>query len=136
MTDLTGVMAEAAAHGRGDGLIQRMAERLGQHASARAVFADPVERGGVTVIPVAKVRWGFGGGGGEGPLPGDGARNAGGEGGGGGVIASPVGYIEIRDGQARYERIVDPVSYWPLVLASAFACWLLLRSVRGLLRSK
>jgi uncharacterized spore protein YtfJ len=42
----------------------RLAERLGLSASAKTVFAEPVQREGVTVIPVAKVRYGSGGGGG------------------------------------------------------------------------
>jgi hypothetical protein len=45
--------------------VERVAERMGLHASAKAVYAEPVERDGVTIIPVAKVRWGFGGGSGS-----------------------------------------------------------------------
>jgi hypothetical protein len=39
-----------------------MAEKLGAAARAATIFGDPVERDGVTVIPVARARWGFGGG--------------------------------------------------------------------------
>ena len=42
-----------------------MAEKLGAVAKAATVFGEPVERDGVTVIPVAKARWGFGGGAGR-----------------------------------------------------------------------
>jgi uncharacterized spore protein YtfJ len=102
--------AEQAA---ADERLGKLAERLGISASARAVFGDPVERDGVTVIPVARVRYGFGGGSGRG-----GARRGhkGEEGGdedqygsgaGGGVQAGPVGFIELRDGQARFTRVTD-----------------------------
>lgn len=37
-------------------------ERLQDSANARTVFGDPVERDGRTVIPVARVAYGFGGG--------------------------------------------------------------------------
>jgi uncharacterized spore protein YtfJ len=42
--------------------IGNMVEKLGAATKAATIFGDPVERDGVTVIPVAKARWGFGGG--------------------------------------------------------------------------
>jgi hypothetical protein len=56
--DLSRVLREAqeAARGRGEDVVHRLAEKLGVHASAGAVFGQPVERDGITVIPVAKVR--------------------------------------------------------------------------------
>jgi uncharacterized spore protein YtfJ len=83
-----------------DAILENLADRLGDSASAAAVFGQAVEREGVTVIPVARVRWGVGGGGG-----GRARRHGGGA--GGGVIASPVGYIELRDGAAHYRPILD-----------------------------
>jgi uncharacterized spore protein YtfJ len=135
--DLSRVLREAqeAASSASDSFIERLASRLGLHASASAVFGDPVDRDGVTVIPVAKVRWGFGGGSGRGIEEGSEAGEIGeGSGGGGGVMASPVGYIEIQDGQATFHRIKDPASLVPLVLAGAFAGWLTLRGLAKLLR--
>ena len=81
--------------------IARLAERVGATARASAVFGDPVERGSVTVIPVAKATWGAGGGSGE---------KAGefGLGGGGGTSVAPMGYIEVRDGGAEFRPIRDP----------------------------
>jgi uncharacterized spore protein YtfJ len=40
-----------------DTLVERIAERLGVTVKAATVYGDPVERGGLTVIPVAKARW-------------------------------------------------------------------------------
>ena len=47
-------------------LVSRLAESLGTRASVGTAFGEPVERGNVTVIPVASTAWGFGGGGGTG----------------------------------------------------------------------
>ena len=47
------------------------------------MFGDPVERRGITVIPVAKARFGFGGGGGAGARGGWGGRRGRGGCGGG-----------------------------------------------------
>lgn len=118
-------------------LVERLADRLGSSAHATAVFGGPIERDGVTVIPVAKARWGFGGGDGGpggGRRPGrvrrgdDGGRAAAapapqeraesrpiegrdaagwGGGGGGGVQITPVGFIEMTPTGARFRRIVD-----------------------------
>lgn len=66
--------------------------------SARRVFAEPVERNGVTVIGVAAV--GGGGGGGQG-------QDEQGEGGGFGLGARPVGAYELKDGKARWVPAVD-----------------------------
>src|SRR6185437_1716047 len=47
-------------------LLERIGKTVGQRAQASAVYGEPVEREGLTVIPVAKARFGFGGGGGAG----------------------------------------------------------------------
>lgn len=86
-------------------VIQELADHLERTGRAKAVFGDPVERNGVTVIPVARACWGLGGG--EGKRPTD-QGNEQGHGGGGCVHASPIGFIEIREGQARFQRIADP----------------------------
>ena len=47
-----------------ENVVERLAEHLGA-ADARAIYGSPIERNGTTVIPVAKVRYGFGGGSGH-----------------------------------------------------------------------
>lgn len=65
--------------------------------TARRVFGDPIEVGGVTVIPVARV----GGGGGGGSSPND-------QGGVGfGLNARPAGVYVVRDGTAVWRPAVD-----------------------------
>jgi uncharacterized spore protein YtfJ len=119
-----------AEAGAADDRFSKLVEALGGTASAQAVFGTAVEKDGVTIVPVARVRYGVGGGGGRGP--GRRKRDAGdgeqvGYGQGGGLQAAPVGYIELRDGRARYKRIADParplalVLLFPLVGVLAFA---------------
>lgn len=91
-----------------EGLLDRLAQRLGGSATVSTVFGAPVERGDLTVIPVAKATYGFGGGSGSA----NGHDGTGG-GGGGGVRVVPVGYIEIHQGAARYRPIHD----WAVLIA-------------------
>jgi uncharacterized spore protein YtfJ len=114
-----------------DRMIERLAERMGSRADAATVFGTPVERAGVTVIPVARVRYMIGGGGGSGHGQ-DGQGEGEGGGGGGGLSATPMGYIEVAGGEAIFKRILDPAGLWPLVLASGLAGWLILRGLRAL----
>ena len=101
-----------------DELLQRIGQTVGQKASVSTVFGDPVEREGVTVVPVAKARFGFGGGGGGGVRDGD---EGSGGGGGGGAVVSPMGYIELRGGTAHFKRIASPFDLVGLVVAAALA---------------
>jgi uncharacterized spore protein YtfJ len=96
-------MPVGASQAPAGGLLAVLASSIGGGAGARSVFGEPVERDGVTVIPVAGSRFGFGGGGG--PTP-DGRGE--GAGGGGGAASRPLGFIEIRDGRTRFRRITNP----------------------------
>jgi uncharacterized spore protein YtfJ len=135
--DLSRVLREAqeAAAGTASNIVEMLAEKVGLQAGAHAIFGDPVEHDGVTVIPVGKVRWGFGGGSGRDAVEDgvDGTVDEG-AGGGGGAMASPLGFIEIRDGRAEFRKVSDPVSAVPVILASAVAAWVVLRGVRKLVR--
>src|SRR5215831_18651697 len=86
--------------------LERLANRVGSNSKVSTVFGDPVERGGITVIPVAKVGWGFGGGAGSGGSA-DKSQVGEGSGGGGGTVVYPVGYIELRGGKATFYPIYD-----------------------------
>ena len=129
--------AERAA---ADERLSKLAERVGASVSAKAVFGEPVERDGVTVIPVARVRYGFGAGSGRGgnrrrgrEAGGDGEEQYG-TGGGGGVQAAPIGYIELRGGRARFTRIADParaIALLTLPLAALAVGAVLLTLQRG-----
>ena len=112
-------------HRRSDDILSMLAERLGAHFSASSIFGAAVERDGVTVIPVASMRFGFGAGGGA-----DASGEQTGEGGGGGGSASPVGYIELKGGGARFVPIVRPASVSAVVAMVVLAGMLILRSGR------
>jgi uncharacterized spore protein YtfJ len=68
-------------------------------AGAKMVYGDPVTAAGRTIVPVAKIRYGFGSGSGKRE---DGQRHGGG--GGGGLVAKPVGVVEITESATRFLR--------------------------------
>ncbi|WP_435360810.1 GerW family sporulation protein [Haloarchaeobius sp. DFWS5] len=76
---------------------QSTVEQLRDSAHVRTVYGDPVERDDRTVVPIARVAYGFGGGVGE-----DDRDGGVGGGFGGGVVATPVGALEIADGETRF----------------------------------
>lgn len=161
VSELETAMAEARRAGEGgpiEGFVERIAERIGAHATVKAVFGDPIERDGITVIPVAKVRWGFGGGAGSGPIPvgpgrpgeespfgetggvapTDDATGAGtggsGSGGGGAVTADPIGWLEIGPDGAEFKPIAPAMPSPGFMLAAGATAALVLRGLARLLR--
>jgi len=82
---------------------EELMTKAGDQLSVRRVFGEPIERDGVTVIPVAVALGGGGGGGGTGP---DGQ----GAGGGFGGIARGIGVYAISDGQVRFVPAIDVVA--------------------------
>jgi uncharacterized spore protein YtfJ len=88
-------------------LIDSAVEHLHTSASVKTVYGDPVVMDGKTIIPVAKVAYGFGGGTGTKTAP-DGAQRTApiakeaGERAGGGVTAKPVGVVEISGAETRF----------------------------------
>jgi uncharacterized spore protein YtfJ len=82
--------------------VRQTIEQAKDAMTVRRVFGDPYERGGVTIIPAARVQGGAGGGGGEAP---DG--KGGGMGSGFGVNARPVGAYVISDDEVLWRPAVD-----------------------------
>jgi uncharacterized spore protein YtfJ len=91
-----------------------IAEVFERNLSVRHVYAEPVHHGDTTVIPVAKVAYGFGAGGGRRPASrargtdtataeAAGAEAQGG-GGGGGARLTPIGALEISPRGTRFIR--------------------------------
>ncbi|WP_440990860.1 GerW family sporulation protein [Haloarchaeobius baliensis] len=96
------------------GIITGLLDRVTESAAVDAVYGEPVEAHGRTVIPVAKVAYGFGAGSGTGSAvhpaeegADDDAGEGSGSGGGGGVSASPVGVVEVTDEGTRFVRFDD-----------------------------
>lgn len=109
-------------------LVERLAQEVTASASAQAIYGTPVERNGITVIPVARTFYGFGAGGGSRLAKAEGA------GGGAGAAIIPVGYIELKQGSTRFRPIRSSVV--PLVAVSGLIALALLRSVPRLLRKR
>lgn len=87
--------------------LESLAERL-QMTGVRTIFGEPISAEGRTIIPVARVAYGFGSGGGlSGRHADQPDTNAEGAGGGGGVSAVPAGVVEITREQTRFLRFTD-----------------------------
>jgi uncharacterized spore protein YtfJ len=80
-------------------LLKGTVEELDKLLNARNVLGDPIERDGVTVIPIVSYGFGFGAGGNAGSKAGTGA----GTGGGGGI--KPLGAIIFDGSGARVEAV-------------------------------
>lgn len=97
--------------------MQSAMQALRERLSVTTAYGEPVSANGITVIPVSRVRFGFGGGakarqpgGGfvEGAEDsGEGGSSTGGGMGGGGSV-DPIGYIEISDAGSRWVPLEPP----------------------------
>ena len=97
LTVETAASEREADPGESAGAFERIVAGIRDRAGVETVYGDPVEVGDRTVLPVARVAYGFGGGSGEGE---DGT----GFGGGGGVTATPVGALEVDEEGTRFVR--------------------------------
>ena len=104
--------------------IEAVASAITRSLSIRLVYGDPISRGPVTFIPVARVAFGFGAGGGSAGLtpsavvevsaPGH-SPGPSGSGVGGGAYMTPLGVLEVRPEGARFIRYRP----WAPLLAAA-----------------
>jgi uncharacterized spore protein YtfJ len=91
-------------------LVERLSSGLGQSATIGNIFGEPIHVDQKTIIPVAKISYGFGGGYGQGPgkrnrtasLQDDTSAQPEGAGGGGGMYASAKGVFEITPTATRF----------------------------------
>lgn len=98
---------------------------LSSSANVRTVFGDPISVEGKTIIPVARVRYGFGGGMGSGPTGSSDEQRIGqGGGGGGGVIAQPVGVVEVSGAGMRFVPVHSRKRMIGLAMIGFLAGWL------------
>jgi uncharacterized spore protein YtfJ len=108
-------------------LLETLSERFATTASVKNVYGEPVTVGNRTVIPVACIRYGFGGGSGESR----GEKEGHGGGGGGGVIAKPYGALEITPEGTRFLEF-HPNRTLMLAVAAGFVLGTLMVRRRGL----
>ncbi len=115
-----------------DRILERLAELVGARAGVQAVFGEPIQRDNLTVVPVARGRWGFGGGGGRADGPPSGPAS--GSGGGGGVAADPIGYIEVGPDGATFRPIREPYPSPLFLVACGLTASIVLRALARLTR--
>ncbi|GAB7051481.1 spore germination protein GerW family protein [Catenuloplanes indicus] len=97
--------------------------------TVRRAFGEPIERDGVTLVPVALIGGGFGAGTGRADSSPDGtAAHREGDGGGWGMGAVPVGAYSIRDGRVRFHPAVN-VNLVILAATTLAATWLTTRAL-------
>ncbi|HLK49366.1 MAG TPA: spore germination protein GerW family protein [Bryobacteraceae bacterium] len=86
--------------------LQAVLGAMVNQAGTKTVYSEPVTVNGHTIVPVARVRCGFGGGSGRNGR----SKESEGGGGGGGFVARPVGFVEVDAKGARFVPILDPQS--------------------------
>jgi uncharacterized spore protein YtfJ len=99
---------------KGENFLAELPEKLSLAARSIKIYGEPIERAQMTVVPVSKISYIFGGGFGR-------QKNQDGGGGGGSLTTSPVGYIEIKNGATRFYRIIDLQRLIPLVTVGSLA---------------
>ena len=103
-------------------------QNLASSAHVKTVFGDPVGAEGKTVIPVARVRYGFGGGMGSGPTRrGDDQPLGQGGGGGGGMDVKPIGVVEVSASGTRFVPIHSRTRIAAVAVIGFSIGWLLRR---------
>ena len=87
-----------------ENFLEKIASNFNHSANVRNVFGDPIQVGGKTIIPVAKIAYGFGGGFEPvQPQNTSSVQNGGpGGGAGGGLYATAKGVYEITSGSTRF----------------------------------
>ncbi len=84
---------------------QALSERLESSANVRNVYGEPIAAAGKTIIPVARIAYGFGGGTGKKGTEQEQGQEGGG--GGGGMKAHPVGVVEVTPEGTRFVAFAD-----------------------------
>ncbi len=51
--------------GEKESFVESLAHQFGMSANAKYIYAEPIESGGITIVPVARASYALGGGGGK-----------------------------------------------------------------------
>ncbi|WP_455276182.1 GerW family sporulation protein [[Eubacterium] cellulosolvens] len=81
-------------------ILQSIMDRLQGTASVKMVYGEPIETKEKTIVPVAKVAYGFGAGSGSNKKAE--SKESTGGGGGGGISVKPKGVLEITKNETRF----------------------------------
>jgi uncharacterized spore protein YtfJ len=87
-------------------MLQSLHDNLASGAQVKSVFGEPIIAGDKTIIPVARIAYGFGAGAGTGGVGDKSAKGEGG-GGGGGMRAKPVGIFVVDARESRFVGVHD-----------------------------
>jgi uncharacterized spore protein YtfJ len=120
--------ARFAADAGAANLLTTVIDQIGGKAGANAVFGEPIERGNLTVVPVAQMIIGAGAGNGIHDEAGSGA------GAGSGALTRPIGHIEISEAGAQFVPLRRPWFDGGLMVALAFSGLLAAKAISKLLR--
>ncbi len=106
-------------------VVRSIGETIGATATVRTVFGEPVTAGQRLVLPVATIRYSFGGGGGSGPEDGseEPKKRGGGGGGGGHVVARPCGVVDVTPDGVRFLYYQEPALIAAAVAAGFVVGW-------------
>jgi uncharacterized spore protein YtfJ len=101
---------------------QSIGEKIQGQTSISKVYGEPIETQGKTLIPVAKVTFGYGVGVGnvansEDETNASHQTGAGGVGGGGGAVVTPIGILEITKENTRFIPIDDRKKWFQIFIA-------------------
>jgi uncharacterized spore protein YtfJ len=116
-----------------DHFLERIVNKTLATVNTKIVFSEPIEKNGIIVITVSKIRYGYGFGSGAKPSS-TAEKKHEGFGIGLGVLAQPIGYIKIKKDSVIFEPIPSPASLPALILASGIAGFLLLRAFSKLFK--
>ncbi|MCH5321364.1 MAG: sporulation protein YtfJ [Eubacterium sp.] len=84
-------------------IMENTLEKMREMVDVSTIIGEPMTTGGVTLIPVSKVSYGFTSGGTD--LPSKSNAELFGGGGGGGITITPVAFIVIENGKTRLMQI-------------------------------
>ena len=92
-------------------MLETTMEKIKNMVNVNSVIGDPITTpDGVTIIPVSKISYGFGGGGSDCTTKTSGATNPFGGGTGAGVKITPIAFLVIREGNVRMLPVTQPAS--------------------------
>jgi uncharacterized spore protein YtfJ len=114
---------------------EQLYDKMAGTANAAVAFATPQKHDDLTVIPVASVGWKFG--------SGTGTRRAKeqreaqrGMGVGGAMSVSPVGFIEVKEGTARFRPIFTPDAIMKMLIVAGLIALGMIRGLGSLPRRR
>jgi uncharacterized spore protein YtfJ len=114
-------------------ILERLNSSVEHMTEAAIAFAPSRQYNDLTIIPVARVRSGFGGGFGTGKHA-EQAQTQEGVGSGGALAVTPVGYIEVKDGMTTFQPITMPAALLKLQVVGGL-CALLLAGLLSMQRA-